>query len=134
VLEHGLPNVFGLPTLPRVNGDWDLQFPRQRKCSGMRRGGEPVLVAGQINAADTVVAILVRELHRFDVLLRRDRAVATKDQSAPHAKVPLPAAESLQRGNDRVLGRESFVAGQGGRKPRLEENDKGSHLTIKQLA
>ena len=77
-------------------------------------------VAREIDADDTLMAILLRQLHRINVLLQSNRPVAAENQSTVDAKVALAAPQSFERGDNRVFHGEFPVARQRGSKPRLE--------------
>jgi len=77
-------------------------------------------VARQINADDTLLTILLRQLHRIDVLLWCNRPIAAEDQATANAEIALTASQSFERGGYRVFHGEFPVARQRGSKPRLE--------------
>src|SRR6266478_4959601 len=71
---------------------------RQRKCLRVRRSRIMKFVARQINADDTLLTILLRQLHRIDVLLWCNRPIAAEDQATANAEIALTASQSFERG------------------------------------
>ena len=77
-------------------------------------------VPREINADDTLMAILLRQFHRVDVLLWRNRPIATENQPTANAKVALTTPESFKRGSNRVFHGELLITRQRRGKSRLE--------------
>ena len=123
MVEDSLPDILGAFAFARVNGDRNLQFPRQRERRGMRRGREVQFITGQIDAANPAIPVLVSEFHRLHTLADRCGPVTTQDQPAEHAEIALPAAQSFEGGDDGVLHRKAFVAGETWREAGFEVND-----------